>query len=192
MMEKQLITFIATAYKEKYDPYMLLASLLLQKDDRWNCIVYSDEPNPSIKSAVKHFKDKRIKLVENEVATGFWGHYNRKKALEEMVDSEFVIQTSIQNYYTPNTVSDLMEFLPNQDLIFFDCIHSHHKYNVQSSEPKISKIDWGSFAVRTSVAKQVGINNPESIVCDGIFVESCMKVKNLRYGKINKILTVHN
>jgi hypothetical protein len=186
-----MITFVATAYKETTDAYLFISSLLLQKNSNWQCIIYCDEKNNYIEDVVKTFGSDKFTLVSNETPEGFWGHYNRKKSLN-LVNSEFVIQTSIQDYYLPNTVSELEKLLGMFDFISFDCLHNHIGYRVLSSQPFRNQIDWGSFVMRTDIAKEIGINNLKSSICDGLFVEECMRYPGLRYHKLNKILTVHN
>lgn len=186
-----MITFITTAYKETIDIHLFVSSLLLQKDNRWKCIIYCDEKNDYIENVMKTFNSDKFTILYNETSTGFWGHYNRKKTLN-LVDTEFVIQTSVQDYYLPNTVSELMKLSSNYDFISFNCLHNHFGYRVLDTKPIQNHIDWGSFMVRTYIAKTVGINNPESSVCDGLFVEECMKFPGIRSNKVNKVLTVHN
>jgi hypothetical protein len=186
-----MITFLSTAYKETVDSYQFISSLMLQKNPNWKCIIHCDEKNEYIEECVKFFNSDKITIIYNETSTSYWGHYNRKKTLE-LIDTEFVIQTSIQDYYTPNTVSELMSNLIDCDMVMFNCIHNHFNYNVLDSIPIKCRIDWGSFVLRTDIAKKVGINQPESQYCDGIFVEECMKYPNIRTKKINKVLTVHN
>jgi hypothetical protein len=113
-------------------------------------------------------------------------------ALENLVDTDFIIQTSIQDYYIPTTVEQILKLSKRFDLIYFNCLHNHIDYEVLESDIIIAKIDWGSFAVRTCIAKNVGIEDVTSSCCDGIFAESCSKYDGIRIKKIKKILTVHN
>lgn len=186
-----MITFVATSYKEKYDPYQFISCLLLQTDPRWKCIICCDGQNDDVDKAVEFFNDSRISIYKELTAKGSWGHPNRKKALDELVDTEFVIQTSIQDYYLPNTVSSILEF-KDYDLVYFNCIHHSFNYNILSSELIRCRIDWGSFAVRTSIAKSVGIQDVESSICDGLFAEKCAAYPDIKIGKLDVILTVHN
>lgn len=186
-----MITFIATSYKETYDAYMFISSLKLQTNNNWRCIIFNDGPNEFIKKVVDEFNDDRITYYESDVPMGSWGHYSRQTALN-YVDTEFLIQTSIQDYYIPTTVEDILNVSISNDLILFNCLHNHFNYGILNSLPKINRVDWGCHAIRTSVAKNVGIQQPESSVCDGIFVENCLKYPGLRYHKIEKILTTHN
>jgi hypothetical protein len=187
-----MITFIATAYKETYEAHQFISSLLLQTDNRWKCIIYCDGKNEYIEEVVKKFNDDRISIYHSEIPKGFWGHYNRKYVLENLVDTEFVIQTSIQDYYLPITVGEILNISNKYDFIMFNSLHNHISYAMLDVEPKQCKIDWGMFAIRTSIAKQNGINNLESQFCDGIFVEECFRNFKLRSAKLYKTLTIHN
>jgi hypothetical protein len=186
-----MITFIATSHKEKNEAHMFISSLLLQTNPNWKCIIYNDGQNDFIRNVVNKYNDSRISYYESENVTGFWGHHNRKKALD-LVNTDFLIQTSIQDYYIPTAVDDILSQTNNNDLILFNCLHNHFKYSVLYCEPMVGKVDWGSHAIRTSIAKEVGIRFPESSTSDGIFVVDCMSHIGLRYCKIEKILTVHN
>jgi hypothetical protein len=187
-----MITFVTTAYKETIDAHVFLASLILQNDPRWECIIVCDEDNQYIKNTVKFFNDDRIKFlyIENEIK--YYGHTNRKYALDNLVTTDFILQTSIQDYFLPCAVGDLLSYAPNYDFIYYNSLHNHFGYKILNSQLEICKIDWGNFVIRTKIAKEVGINKPESNACDGFFVEDCIKYPNLRILKLDKILTVHN
>jgi len=187
-----MITFIAPTFNEKLDPYLFITSLLLQKDVRWKAIIYSNGINTDCKKIVQHFNDDRITYLESETNNGYWGCYNRIDALMNYVDTKYVCQTSIQDYFTPNAVRQILENLGN-DFIYWDSLHNHYDWEILKSEIKISKMDWGNFAIKTEIAKQVGINHPKEFASDGLFIEDCVKsglLKNII--KINKILTIHN
>lgn len=185
-----MITFVATAYKERNEVFIFINSLLLQTNPNWNLIIYCDEQNDFIENYVNSIKDDRIKLLKNNQPIGYWGHYNRIEALN-YVNTEFVIQTSIQDYYIPTTVNELIT-VSSYDFVYYNTIHNHLNYNILNSELIRCKIDWGSFMVRTRIAKEVGIKYPQSSICDGLYVEDLIKYKNIKIYKINKILTIHN
>lgn len=187
-----MITFVATAYKETVESFQFISSLLLQTNPNWKCIIYCDEPNEYVKKSIEFFNDSRITYYENVTAKKWWGHYNRHYALHNLVDTEFLIQTSIQDYYTPNTVELITNYIYDFDFIYYNCIHNHVKYDVLNSQPFIAKIDWGSFAIRTSIAKKINYRHIEDSLGDGKFVEDCFRFNGLRHIKLNKILTVHN
>jgi hypothetical protein len=131
-----MITFIATSYNETYDVYMFISSLKLQRNSNWKCIIYNDGPNDFIKNVVHEFNDDRISYYESPKPMGSWGHYSRQSALN-YVDTEFLIQTSIQDYYIPTSVDEILNAGRLSDLILFDCLHNHLNYNILHSLPKI-------------------------------------------------------
>lgn len=187
-----ILTFVATAYKEVYEPYMFVHAMMCQSNPNWKCIIYCDEPNQHVVNAVSIFKDDRFKIVSNETATGYWGHFNRKRALNEMVDTEFVIQSSVQDYYTPNTVDEILRQSNAFDFIYFDMLHNHYGHDVLETLPKVNHIDWGSYAVRTSIAKRLNIDDPKIGNSDGYFAEKCFFDPDVKSIKLDKILVVHN
>lgn len=187
-----MITFIATAYKETIDIYQFTASLLLQTDDRWKCIIYCDGGNDYIEDIVAGTNDNRFSTKRVNPASGYWGHKNRRDSINQLPDNGFVIQTSVQDYYVPITVSSILKLENDFDLIYFNCIHNHLDYHILDTNLVVNHVDWGSFALRNSIAKAVGIDNVESSVCDGLFAEKCSRYNGIRIHKIDKILTVHN
>lgn len=182
-----MITFIATAFEEKYDAHVFIGSMLCQKNPNWNAIIYSNGNNAYIKNLIESINDNRIIYKFSEENTGYWGCFNRIKALEE-VNTEYVVQTSIQDYYTPNAVDEILS--RSEDLIYWDCLHNHFGHNVLETKLQINHIDWGCFAIRNNL-KENKINNPKSFGADGLFVEEAIK-SNISTIKVNKILTCHN
>lgn len=187
-----MLSIVATAYKEKLEANVFLNSLLLQNNPNWECIVYADEPNEYIKNLVTSINDGRITYFENKKAKGFWGHDNRKYALENLVKGDFVLQASIQDYYIPVAVELIIQHMNDFDFVFFDCIHNGFGYEILHSQPRVCGIDWSSFVIKTDIAKKIGINDTQLGVTDGLFVERIMRYPNLKWYKINKILTIHN
>lgn len=186
-----MITFIITSHRETNESHVFISSLLLQTNSNWKCIIFNDGKNDFIKKVINQYNDDRISYYESDTPKGFWGHYNRKSALN-LVQTEFLIQTSIQDYYIPTAVDEILNVTKNNDLILFNCIHNHFNYSVLSCSPRIGRVDWGSHAIRSEIAKKVGIRLPESSLSDGHFVLDCMSYPGIRYHKIEKILTVHN
>lgn len=185
-----MITFIAPTFQEINEPYMFISSLLLQNDPRWKAIIYSNGNNAHCKAIVDLFNDPRITYKESTENTGFWGCYNRIEALNNLVDTEYVCQTSIQDYFTPNAVRDILN-RNSYDFIYWNSIHNHFDWQILNAEMKPDRIDWGNFAIKTNIAKLVGINQPEYSGADAVFVDDVLPhLKNII--KIDKILTIHN
>ena len=185
-----MITFIATAYREKNEVNMFVNSLLLQTNPNWKLIIYCDEYNEYIINYIYEINDNRIYLKYNENTICYWGHFNRIDALN-YVETDFVIQTSIQDYYIPNTIKYLSNLF-NFDFVYFNALHHNFNYDILNTELKRCRIDWGCFMVRTNIAKEVGIKNPKSSICDGLYVEDLINYNNIKIHKFNKILTIHN
>lgn len=182
-----MVTFIAPAFNE--DPYAFIGSLRAQTNTKWKAIIYHNGRNPHLEEIVHDMWDPRITYRESPENTGFWGCYNRKKALEE-VSTPYVIQTSIQDYWLPCTVEDLY-LAPKEDIIYWDSINHLTGPERLDCELSPGRVDWGNFAIRTELAQRVGINYPEEFMADWLFVQDVLAMKPTT-TKINKILTIHN
>jgi len=169
---KDGVTFIVICYKEYWEAYMFIGMMLCQTNPNWKIIIWHDGPNPELKKVVESFVDDRIKYIENDTNLGAWGAYNRKKALE-IVDTKYVIQTTIQEYYVPITVDTILQH--DIDFIYWNVIHHSANYFVLNSYPKVNFIDWSNFVIKTEIARKVNINHPEEYCGDGMFVEDCFK-----------------
>lgn len=191
-MSKPIVTFIAISWKEEWDPYMFIGMLKCLKTDNadWKAIIWHDDENPRLRQIVESFADDRITYMETP-NRGSWGAYNRIDALK-MVDTEFVVNCTVQEYYTPNFLDVLVEN-KNYDFIYWPCVHHSFNYEIINAEPVKGRIDWSNFAIRSVIARRVGIKYPDAYMADGVFVEDCMAsglVK--RKIKVNKILNIKN
>lgn len=189
-----MVTFIATAYNETLEANTFINSLLLQTDPNWKCIVFADGQNKYIEEMLNKINDPRFSYYFSEKVKGCWGNANRKYALDWIVTTDFVVPgASIQDYYLPIVVQEINKHKNSYDFIYFDCIHHNTDYEVLNTELKKGKIDWGSFALRTSVAKKTDITNFCDPYTDGMFVERCIKKHpHLKLIKIKKNLLIHN
>lgn len=189
------ITFIAPAFNETQSVDVYIGSLLCQTNPNWKTIIYHNGDNKLFRERVNSYKDPRIVYKQSENNNGCYGCFNRIDALNNMVDTEYVVQSSIQDYWLPVAVQAMLEEATKwqADLIHFDCLHNHLGYGVLKSQLEISKIDWCNFAIKTDIAKSVGINNPEAYAADGMFIEDCLRANALSsIIKIDKVLTIHN
>lgn len=188
-----MVTFIVPAFNEKIESYIFIGAMLCQTDPNWKAIIYHNGPNNWLKYFVSSFGDSRLIYRESPTNTEAWGTFNRIDALMNIVDTEFVVQTSIQDYWFPNTVACILANR-EEDFLYWDSINHLNGYDkVLESKPVIDYIDWGNFAIRTEIAKQVGINHPTEFTADGLFVTDCMNSGLVnRQLKLNRILTIHN
>lgn len=191
MSSKPIVTFVVITYKEQWEPYMFIGMLKCMKNPNWKAIIWHDGPNPTMKAIVEAFGDERIQYMENEENKGSWGCYNRIAALD-MVDTDFVVQTTIQEYYMPVFV-DYIEQNKNNDLIYWPCIHHSFDYNIINAEPVRGRMDWSNFALKAHIARKVGINYPTAYMADGLFIEDVMKSNLVKKKiRIERILNIKN
>jgi hypothetical protein len=189
-----MVTFIATAYDETLEANTFINSLLLQTDPNWKCIVFADGQNKYIEEMLNNINDPRFSYYSSEKVKGCWGNANRKHALDWMVTTDFVVPgASIQDYYLPIVVQEINKYKYTYDFIYFNCIHHSKDYEVLDTKLKAGEVDWGSFALRTSIAKETDITDFCNPLTDGMFVERCLnKHPDLKHFKIEKYLFVHN
>jgi hypothetical protein len=188
-----MVTFIAPAFNEKFETYIFIGSMLCQTDTNWKAIIYHNGPNKWLRYFVDSFVDKRLIYAESATNTEAWGTFNRIAALNNMVDTEYVVQTSIQDYWFPNTVACIGQH-QDEDFIYWNSINHLTGYeNILECEPVINRIDWGNFAIRTRIARAVGIQRPTEFTADGFFVADCVNSGLIkRQLKLNQVLTIHN
>lgn len=183
------VTFIAPAYQEVHDIYMFLGSLLCQTNPNWEVMVYCNGPNEAIRDAIRALNDPRVSYYQSDENTGYWGCYNRIDALGK-VTTPWVVQTSVQDYWLPCAVNDILS-AQDADLIYWDSLHHYFAYERLFSQLQPGSIDWGNFAISTDLARRVGINHPQEFMADGLFIKDAMETSP-RVSKISKILTIHN
>lgn len=186
-----IVTFVLISYLETDDLYVSLGSLLCQKNPNWQAIVWHDGPNELTKQIVEDFNDERIVFKCSDERRQSWGIYNRIDGYNT-VTTPFIVNATVQEYFTPNAVEEIAKHL-DCDFIHWNVIHHSFNYYILNSDLKIGRIDWSNFAIKTEIAKQVGVNNPTHYCADGIFVEDCYKSGLLKtVFKLDKIITIKN
>lgn len=196
------VTFVAPMFKEYNSFYMFVSALMCQTNDNWKCIVYHNGPieeynfeddfDTWLSCRDSKFYDK-IYIVKSETNTECWGAKNRNEALHRLVDTDFIVQTSIQDYWLPTAVEEILKW-KHMDFIYWNSMnHLISRTTPLDSRLQVGWIDWGNFAVKTSIAKQVGINHPEQFCGDGLFVQDLFNSGLIQTrAKISNVLTIHN
>jgi hypothetical protein len=172
------IHFFATYYQQKDSALTLVQSLLRQTKDNWKLTICSngDESIHEFESQYGFIwkGDPRITIKKSEVNTQFWGALNRRDFIQsdELLPNEMLVNTSVEDYYVPQTVEfvsyKLYGKLPNgsdvyhprtEQFVMWDFTHHHFGYNLASciSQPRLKKIDWGNYAILGEIAKNVKI-----------------------------------
>jgi len=196
-----MITVVATAFKEKNSLPMFIGSLLCQTNNNWKAIIFHNGIDAEMENIFDTITDLYPDLDINnkfefffcEENNGFWGAKNRDFVLKNLVDTKYILNSSVQDYFVPIAIEEILK-AGDADLIYFNSINHLFGYERPlDSKLETGWIDWGNFAVKTEIAKQVGINKPEDFCADGHFVQDLLKSGsiNIKY-KINKILTIHN
>ncbi len=183
----QMVTFVAPAFHE--DPYAFIGSLRAQTNPNWKCIVFHNGRNGHLQAILDTIKDNRISYKESPENTGAWGCYNRIDALAQ-VDTPYVVQTSIQDYYLPTTVEAIIANY-GKDIIYWDSINHLTGPDRLDCSLNPGKVDWGNVAVWTKLAQKVGINHPKEFIADWLFVQDLLQELPTTV-KVDRILTIHN
>lgn len=202
------VHFFATYYDQEYKALTLVNSLMNQTEKNWKLTICSNG-DESLNRFADDFDslyadDGRVNFKITEENTGYWGALNRKDFIEnELEDNELLVNCSVEDYYVPKTV----EFINkrNENFIYWD--FTHHQFNYDTSkaitQPRMKKIDWGSFAVLGEYAKHlkmlpVNVKDESGEVAqqdswinyfaDGLFVEYMFAqnpaISNVRLPKI--------
>jgi glycosyltransferase involved in cell wall biosynthesis len=189
-----MITFIATSHGESAQYRPFIDSILAQKDTNWKAIVYNNGSNPQLKEWVEAIGDTRLSYVESTKDTGQWGTINRADAIQRLVDTEYVVNTSVQDYYTQNTVQELNKAIQEgHDLISWRGINHLFSFCEVNGELAFGMIDWGQWCVKTDYIRKTGIVNGREFASDWFTLKAIIDSRQIKnYKKINSILHIHN
>lgn len=204
IMADKEITIICVAYKRYKSIHVLVNSFLCQTLENWKLLVIHDGPDGKMERIMGRYVEENdnIEFMCTDTRYNDYGHTLRDIGIQK-ADTEFLLLTNDDNYYAPVFLEYMFKSIRenNLDFILCDMIHSHNNpgvyiqppYELFKSFPKINYIDVGNFIIRTSIAKDVGFKD-RSHGADGVFVEEIRKRygNNIRIGKINSVLFVHN
>lgn len=194
-MSTPLITLVAPACGELKHNCPFVESMLAQRDPNWKAIIFHNGPNPEMKEWVESYKDNRLVYEESELNTGMWGTQNRQTALTYMVDTPYVIQTSVQDYWLQNAMAELNNVIAasQPDMITWQAINHLFRYGILTGEVAFGHCDWGQFCTKTEYAKKVGIQKMDQFTSDWHTIQGLVQsglIKNAQ--KLDRILTIHN
>jgi len=195
-MSEPLVTFIAVCHNEVRHNRPFIDSMLSQIDTNWKAIVYHNGPNERMKEWVESYHDERLIYMESAVDEGNWGTANRQRAIDTCTTS-YIVQTSIQDYWLPQAVKYINETIVKHDpqIMVWDSInHLVGPCLKLDGQLAWSKCDWGQFALKTWIAKKVGIKRGDVYCGDWAFVEEVLKSGYISKQpiKLGAILTCHN
>lgn len=191
------VTFILPAYNEEYAPMVSLGSLLCQTNPDWDAAVVHNGTNLDMKQMVDERiapDDFRIQYKEVIPATNTPTTSRMAAIKYGWAIGEWVVSASIQDYFLPTLVEDILAVADNADFIMWNGYNHHYMSNqIHCTGPRVNHTDWCNFAIRTKLAREVGIvyDPVEDHHYDGIFAEKVMQVPGVRFVKIEKFLVVH-
>lgn len=194
-MNTPYITFIAPAANEEKNNRIFVESMLAQRDSNWKAIVFHNGSNPEMKQWIESYNDSRLVYEESDINTGMWGTLNRQTALTYIVDTPYVVQTSIQDYWLQHAVTELNKVIVamEPDMITWQAINHLFRYGILTGEIAYGHIDWGQWCVKTEYIKKVGIQKGNEFSSDWHTLQAVIQsgqIKNVQ--KLDKILTIHN
>ena len=194
-----MIDIISVTYGHNNNLKCFINSIKSQTNSNWRLYVIHDGLNEELKLDLEkndYLLKNKIFFIEYPKRTGNYGHLLRKWGLETFVDSEYVLITNGDNYYTPNMVNEVLK--NKNDFVYFDCVHSHKNknnsngkdYGYMNTKLKRGCIDMGCVVLKSSIAKKIGFNSTH-FAADWFFFEEGLK-EVVSIKKIDKILLVHN
>jgi hypothetical protein len=193
-----MLKIVCVAYERPRALGLLVDSFLLQTCPDWElCVVYDGQSPQNIRSMMHSYTaDSRITFVETKERNGYYGHPNRKWAIEQMPNSkDYLLNTNDDNYYVPKFVEFMLDQIKDDTgIVYCDTVHSHFGYSLNRSQLREGWIDMGAFIVRVDIAKRIGFNHT-CFNADGMFAEDCSaycRNNQLRSIYVPKPLFIHN
>lgn len=175
----------------------------LQTDPRWRLSLLSDGPWEAREDRLTPNEldfGPQVEFIEYPKRRKAWGAYCRKDWLETLDPEEYpyVLFCSADDQIISKYVETIFrEMEDGIDSVFYLSPHWHygHKPIPMGVFPAISRCDWISSVWRTSIAKKVGITDPEEYACDGIYHSQCFNAINndgTRIKILDNFLVVKN
>ena len=109
-----MIDIIAVTYNHGNRLKCFIESILSQSSKNYNLFVIHDGPDEQF----GRLNYPGVHLIQHPARTFNFGHQLRDWALQNVVQSEYVLITNGDNYYTPNLVEEVSK--RNEDIIYFD------------------------------------------------------------------------
>ncbi len=194
---KPLVTIVGPAHNEAKWNMPFIDSMRAQTNDRWKAVVFHNGYNATLRDMIGFIGDERLTYNDSHVDSGNWGTANRQTTINECT-TDYIIQSSIGDYWLPQAVESINKILEKDkpDILIWNSInHVVGPCLMLDAKLAWSKLDWGNFAIRTDIAKAVGINHGDQYCADWLFINDVLNsgyVNTDKILKLNAILTIHN
>lgn len=188
------LLFIAPAYNEQPWQIPFIDSMIAQRDTGWDAVVFHNGPSDTMRTRIAVIGDSRLQYEESSSDSGQWGTMNRATAIRYIAENGYIVQTSVQDYWLPHAVQMIRQQMATQpSIITWDSINHLTGPGVLQCELAWSKVDWGNFALRVDIAKELGIQRPTEFCSDWYTIQEGL---NRGYFTdrihIPFVLTIHN
>jgi hypothetical protein len=197
------LEIICVSYKRPIKLHCFLLSLACQTSNNFKVRVIHDGPDVETRKVIamlnREYPHLNLSYEETSKRYNDYGHTLRDMGLKTS-ESKNILLTNDDNYYVPIFIEEIsMEIIDKKaDIVFFDMVHSHKinelpnpiGYQTLITEPRLNRIDMGSFVFNGKIGREVGFND-RSFAADGMFFEELLS-KTDKISKISKVLFVHN
>lgn len=196
------LTIYVVAYRRHAQITCLIHSLQAQTDTSFHLVIMHDGPDAEMLRLLSKLSDETTLSFEFRFTRrrhDDYGHSLRAEAIRDCA-TDYILLTNDDNYYVPKFVELMLSAARSKalDLVLCDMVHSHERpggrpvasYSAFPTHPSPGNSDIGCFIVRAERARQVGFRDRRSIG-DATFIADLM-AQAPRWGKIEKILFVHN
>ena len=198
------LTIIVITYEQELALDCLLKSLICQTLQNFRVFIIHDGPGANTRDIVSIYLKqypKKFEYFETGKRYNDFGHSLRQIGID-ITNTEFLLLTNGDNYYTPRFVEFMFEAIDRYglDVVLCDMVHSHDNpgstiqpsYGFFCTRPFRNYVDMACFLARASLAKKVGFRD-RSFSADATYFEDLLHTSGLVVvGKVDKILMVHN
>lgn len=167
----------------------------LQTDQRFHLSILSDGPWETREDRVSPADldfGASATFIEYRKRRRAWGAYCRQDWLATLDPEEFpfVLMLCADDQVNNHLVETVFREMDDQtDYLMWLICHHHYgsKPIPMGTWPTLSRCDWSSGVIRTSIAQKAGINYPEEYAGDGHYWQDCFAVTGQDTSRI-KIL----
>ena len=189
------LTIVVATYQQEAALDCLLKSLACQTLQNFKVLVIHDGPSqatPPVVNACALAHPGAFEYLETPNRYNDFGHSLRAIGIER-TNTEFILLTNGDNYYTPRFVEFMFEAIDQHglDIVFCDMIYSY-TYGLLRTRPLRNYIDMGCFIAKADAAKAVGFRD-RTFTGDATYFEDLLNfLPAATVGKVGKVLMVHN
>ena len=199
------LTIYVVAYRRYAQIACLVHSLQAQTMPAFHLVILHDGPDFEMLVLLSKLSRETVLSFEfrlSRVRHNDYDHSLRELAIRDCA-TDYILLTNDDNYYVPKFVELMLSAAQRHDLdlVLCDMVHSHERpggrpvgsYTAFPTHPSAGNADIGCFMTRTDRARRVGFRDKES-EGDGTFISDLIALGPalMRWGKVEKILFVHN